>query len=129
MQPEQSDTILVVDDEPLVRMHSADILEDAGYEVFEAADADEALAVLNQKHVQLLFSDIDMPGTMNGLDLAHVVHQRWPHIKLLLTSGHHRMSDKVIPDHGKFVPKPWAQYVLIDRVKNLLRPARPGHSR
>lgn len=124
MPTERVDTILVVEDETLVRMNSADILEDAGYDILEAADADEALRVLAQhQSVQLLFSDIDMPGTMNGLDLARVVHQRWPHIKLLLTSGHHCISDNLMPDDGKFVAKPWSQDVLVARVRDLLHPA------
>lgn len=124
MPTELVDTILVVEDEALVRINSADILGDAGYDILEAADADEALRVLTQhQSVQLLFSDIDMPGTMNGLDLARVVHQRWPHIKLLLTSGHHCISNNLMPADGKFVAKPWNQDVLIARVRDLLHPA------
>jgi CheY-like chemotaxis protein len=115
-------TILVVEDETLVRMNEAELLEEAGYAVLEAADADEALEILNRHDaVHLLLSDVDMPGTMNGLDLAHFVHQRWPHIRLLLTSGHHHLSENQIPDDGKFVRKPWQEAALIARVREMLR--------
>lgn len=89
-QDEVKTRILVVEDETLIRMVGAEILEDAGFDVLEAADADEALRIL-QAHddVLLLFSDVDMPGSMDGLDLARVVHERWPDIRLLLTSGRH----------------------------------------
>ena len=114
-------TVLMVEDEPLVRMHGIGILEDAGFEVLEAANADEALAILRQHdHVRLLFSDIDMPGSMDGLELARLVHQRWPNIRLLLTSGHHNMQTAVLPDDGKFVRKPWTQNVLIEKVRDTM---------
>ena len=114
-------TILIVEDETLVRMDSADMLEQAGFEVLEAADASEALVILNQRdRVHLLFSDIDMPGDMDGLDLARLVHDRWPHIRLLLTSGHHRLDADQLPDAGDFVRKPWAQDALIVRIRGLL---------
>jgi two-component system, response regulator PdtaR len=116
-----SQTILVVEDETLIRMHSACLLEDAGYDVIEAADADEALVILNRHgEVHLLFSDVDMPGSMDGLDLAHAVHERWPNIKLLLTSGNHLLSESQLPDDGKFVRKPWQSDGLIARVRTLL---------
>lgn len=116
-------TILVVEDETLIRMHGADILENAGFEVLEAANADEAVAILH-KHgeVRLLFSDVDMPGTMNGLQLATLVHERWPAIRLLLTSGQHHLREEALPDHGKFVPKPWSHEDLISKIKAALQP-------
>ena len=114
-------TVLVVEDEILVRMHSADMLEEAGFVVLEAADADEALVILNGlEHVHLLFSDIDMPGSMDGLDLAKIVHDRWPHIRLLLTSGHHRLTLDHLPADGQFVRKPWTQDALLGRIRQLL---------
>src|ERR1700761_2120342 len=81
-------TILIVEDEPLVRMHGVDILEDAGFHVREASSADEALVALEDGTTfHVLFSDIDMPGSMNGMALARVVHERWPAIRVLMTSG------------------------------------------
>jgi len=114
-------TVLVVEDDTLVRMYGTDILEDAGYEVLEATNADEALAILSeQRDVHVLFSDVDMPGSMDGLDLAHVVHERWPHIHLLLTSGHHPVQGSDLPNRGKFVRKPWSSEVLVERIRGFL---------
>lgn len=114
-------TVLIVEDEILVRMYGADLLTEAGFEVIEAGNADEALAILSGlDHVHLLFSDIDMPGSMDGLDLAKIVHERWPHVRLLLTSGHHRLDVAHLPSEGEFVRKPWAQEALIDRIRQLL---------
>ena len=100
-------TILVVDDQAMIRMFGADMITDAGYQVIQANSADEALLILEKAEgITLLFSDIDMPGSMNGLALAEVVHKRWPDVRLLLTSGGHKLEDKDIPDHGRFLPKP-----------------------
>ncbi|HTU12142.1 MAG TPA: response regulator [Allosphingosinicella sp.] len=110
-------TILIVEDEALVRMHGIDILEEAGFDVLEAADADEALVILGNGQVHVLFSDIDMPGSMDGLDLARIVCRRWPEVQLLLTSGHHRLQEADIPGSGKFVRKPWTADSLIGHVR------------
>ncbi|SEI83304.1 Response regulator receiver domain-containing protein [Sphingobium sp. AP50] len=116
-----SSTVLIVEDETLVRMLGTDILEEAGFIVVEAANADEAMAVLQgQPDVHLLFSDVDMPGTMDGLELAKLVHERWPRIRLLLTSGHHRLASADIPGTGQFVPKPWSGTALVDKIRGLL---------
>lgn len=112
-------TILVVGDEPLVRMHGIDILEEAGFAVIEAGDADEALDILSGgATVQLIFSDIDMPGSMDGLEMAWDVYRRWPCIHLLLTSGHHRPETVKLPMSGVFLPKPWASESLTDLVRD-----------
>ena len=80
--------VLLVEDQPLVRMLAADILEEAGFEVTEAATAPEALNHLERSDdVRVVFTDVDMPGGMNGLELARIVHARWPHIALVVTSG------------------------------------------
>lgn len=119
---EPTSTILVVEDETLVRMYGADLLEDAGFDVLEAADADEALAILNNHDaVHVLFSDVDMPGSMDGLELAHLVQQRWPHIRLLLTSGNHQLSRDGLPPKGQFVRKPWTQEILVERIREVLK--------
>jgi CheY-like chemotaxis protein len=114
-------TVLVVEDETLVRLYGMDILEDAGFKVLDAGNADEAIAVL-QSHdeVSLLFSDIDMPGSINGLELAHVVHDRWPNIRLLLTSGHRQPTQDQIPDDGRFMRKPWGEQALMAKIWEIL---------
>lgn len=114
-------TILVVEDETLVRMHGMDILEDAGFEVLEASNADEALAILAQHDdVRLVFSDVDMPGSMDGLELVKLVHQRWPDVRLIVTSGHHRLQDASLPDDGRFLRKPWSEEVLVEKIRDVL---------
>lgn len=121
MRDDAKPAILVVEDETLIRMLSVDILEEAGFDVLEAANADEAVEILGQhSDVRLLFSDIDMPGSMDGVDLARHVHSRWPNIRLLLTSGHHRLEDGEVPDEGKFVRKPWTQEMLISKIRAML---------
>lgn len=114
--------LLVVDDETLIRMNGVAILEDAGFKVLEAADADEAISVLEHApEVRLMFSDVDMPGSMNGVELATAVNQRWPKIRLLLTSGHHWLADATLPDHGRFIPKPYSSETVVGEVGELLR--------
>ena len=99
---------LVVEDEPLVRMTAADELEEAGFQVLEAANADVALTVLEARsdEVQVLFTDVNMPGSMAGMALAEQVHQRWPHFWLLISSGCARPNPDEIPDCGQFMLKP-----------------------
>src|SRR5215203_5144832 len=81
--------ILVAEDEPLIRLNAALLFEDAGFEVVEASTASAALAMLEKRdgRVAALFTDVDMPGDMNGLELAGIVHSRWLYIALLVTSG------------------------------------------
>lgn len=114
-------TILVVEDETLVRMLGADMLETAGFIVREAGNADEAIAILiAENDVALIFSDMDMPGSMDGLGLAQLVHLRWPTIRLLLTSGRQSLSCDQLPGTGEFMRKPWTESALIGKVNGLL---------
>lgn len=118
---EHPDTILVVEDNTLVRMDCADVLKEAGFRVLEAEDADAAMLILERaREVRLLFSDIDMPGSMDGLALASLVHTRWPRIRLLMMSGHHRMRDADLPYHGQFLPKPYSPVQVVQRIRGLL---------
>jgi two-component system, response regulator PdtaR len=96
-------SVLVVEDEALVRMDIADQLIEDGYEVFEAASADEAVAILEaESSIRILFTDIDMPGSMDGLKLAAAVHDRWPPVKIVVTSGHRLVEVTDIPDGSVF---------------------------
>ncbi|HEV7344741.1 MAG TPA: response regulator [Devosia sp.] len=102
-------TVLVVEDEPLVRMDISDQLQDFGFTVLEAADAEEALFVLAANpEIQVMFTDVDMPGSMDGLKLAAAVRDRWPPIKIIVTSGHRRVSIGDIPRDSRFFGKPYA---------------------
>lgn len=92
----------------MVRMVAVDMLEDAGFTVLEAATADEAWTILeNRSDISVLFTDSEMPGSMNGFGLAARVAERWPHIRLVITSGRCRPAPRDVPDDGEFVPKPY----------------------
>src|SRR6202035_2073255 len=99
--------VLIVEDEMLLRMRAVDIVEDAGFRPVEAINADEAIAILESRSdIDLLFTDIQMPGSMDGLKLAHAVHDRWPSIKIILVSGQVRPSDAERPADSRFFGKP-----------------------
>jgi DNA-binding NtrC family response regulator len=102
------DTILIVEDEVLIRIIAADALEESGFKVLEAGNATEALGILDDHdEVAVLFTDINMPGDMDGLALArHVSHQR-PEIKVVVTSGKQWLDSSSLPDDGVFLPKPY----------------------
>jgi two-component system, response regulator PdtaR len=122
--PEDPPVVFVVEDEPLVRMTAADELEEAGFHVLEAANADVALAVLEARsdEVQVLFTDVDMPGSMDGMAQAEQVRQRWPHIRLLISAGYARPHPDEIPDHGHFVPKPYRGDTLVQHIAQMMQP-------
>src|SRR5918998_663745 len=99
--------VLVVEDEMVLRMRAVDIVEDAGFTPVEAVSADEAITILESRSdISLLFTDIQMPGSMDGLQLAHAVHTRWPAIKIILVSGQVVVSDADKPAQSRFFGKP-----------------------
>jgi two-component system, response regulator PdtaR len=105
-------TVLVVEDETLVRMFMTDFLDEAGFKVFEAVNADEALTVLEARpDVQAVVTDIEMPGSMNGIALAHVIRQCWPGI--IVTSGRQRPGPDDLPDEVVFLAKPYLPETVI----------------
>lgn len=113
--------VLVVDDEVLVRLDVADQLRDAGYDVFEASNADEAIEILNvTSSIRLLFTDIDMPGTMDGLKLAAAVRDRWPPVKIIVTSGHRIVDIAEMPDGSMFFSKPYPHLAVLKSMRELL---------
>ena len=100
--------VLIVEDEPLVRLCAVHIVEDAGYEVVEAANADEAIRILESRmDIRVVFTDIHMPGSMDGLKLATAVRDRWPPIKIMVTSGRHFVPQQELPEGGRFIGKPY----------------------
>lgn len=113
--------VLLVEDEPLIRLLGADVLEEAGFEVIEAASGDEALCILETRpDVRVLFTDVNMPGSLDGLGLARVVHERWPEVRLLVTSGRHHLQSKDLPDDGQFVAKPYEPRVVARKLRALV---------
>lgn len=123
MPPESKPTIiLLVEDEALVRMLASDILiADGGYRVIEAVNADEALTLLEVRHdVRLLFTDVDMPGSLNGFALARIVDLRWPEIGTIVTSGRIWPGLGDLPKGARFLRKPYAPSALIKMVQEML---------
>jgi two-component system, response regulator PdtaR len=113
--------VLVVDDEELIRMAAVDSLEEAGFLTVEAADGDEALRQLvAHPDVVVMFTDINMPGSFDGLMLAQVVHERWPDIRLILTSGRDRPRDCEMPDDGRFIRKPYYPSAIAELVRSVI---------
>lgn len=112
--------VLVVDDEPIIRMYAALLVEEAGYLAVEAATADEALAILEQRDdVRILFTDVEMPGSLNGLQLVEVVREKWPPIALMVTSGHVRVDPQKLPERARFFRKPYSESEIIRTLKSL----------
>lgn len=106
--PAASPIVLVVEDDAVVRMMARDLLEDASFEVLEAVSADEALRLLEERSdIEVLFIDVDMPGSRNGFEFASLVAERWPRIRLVITFGRCEPRDEDVPDAGQFLPKPY----------------------
>ncbi len=114
-------SVLVVEDEALLRMDVVDSLEEAGFLVFEAENAHEAIKVLSvNPQIQALFTDIDMPGSIDGLKLAAFVKDRWPPIKIIVTSGLWKVTHDMLPPEGVFVPKPYRPDQVIKFIRELV---------
>ena len=114
--------ILVVEDEAVLRMDAAGLLEENGFRVVEAANADAALELLDARDdVRLLLTGIRTPGSCYGMDLAQQVHARWPNIRLVITSVQEKPAQAEIPDDGRFVAKPYQANELLGEVNDLMR--------
>jgi two-component sensor histidine kinase/DNA-binding NarL/FixJ family response regulator len=113
--------VLVVEDEMVLRMRAADIVEDAGFSAVEAVNADEAIAILESRSdIAVLFTDIQMPGSMDGLKLAHAVHNRWPDIKIILVSGQVKPSDAERPADSHFFGKPLGVETMVAELQAMV---------
>jgi two-component sensor histidine kinase/CheY-like chemotaxis protein len=120
-QPAGPPKVLVVEDEMMLRMRAVDIVEDAGFTPIEAVNADEALAILESRSdIELLFTDIQMPGSMDGLKLAHAVHERWPSIKIILVSGKLTLTEAEKPIHSRFFGKPLEVKQMIAELQEMI---------
>lgn len=114
--------VLVVEDEALLLFSISDELKDAGFEVFEAVNADEAIRHLDvHQGISLVFTDIDMPGSMDGLRLSKVIRDRWPPVKIVVTSGKLRPDARDLPAEGMFIPKPYTTSGVIAALQAVLR--------
>ena len=116
----QRRVVLVVEDELFVRLMAVDAIEDAGYAAIEAADADSALALLDDRgDIDIVFSDIKMPGALDGLALAAMVQERWPTLPVILTSGHLYPDDIDMPAAVPFLQKPYRANALIAELERV----------
>jgi DNA-binding NtrC family response regulator len=114
-------TVLVVEDEMLIRMDIAESLQDEGFTVHEASNADDAIAILiANPDIRVLFTGIDMPASMDGLKLAAAVRNRWPPVKTIVTSGHRHLSDALLPVQGKFFDKPYDHARIVSAMREMV---------
>ncbi len=113
---------LVVDDDALIRMDAAGIIEEAGFRPLEAYDVDSAIVVLetSAEDIQLLFTDVQMPGVRDGFALARECAERWPHIKILVASGQAKPGQDDLPEGAVFIGKPFSSEVVHTRLVELL---------
>lgn len=112
--------VLVVEDEPIIRLGMVSSIEDAGYEVVEASSADEAIARLDRDgEIRVVITDVDMPGSMDGIRLAHYVRNRWPPIQLLVISGKVGVQPGELPAGVRFMSKPYQEPQLLHTIQAL----------
>jgi CheY-like chemotaxis protein len=113
-------SILIVEDEALMRLLGAGMLADAGFRVIEAVDSDEALEFLEaDADVQLLFTDVNLPGAVDGLSLARQVHERWPRIGIIVVSGQASPQAHELPAGSHFHRKPYDADAVVRHVREL----------
>src|ERR1700722_7168458 len=118
--------VLVVEDEFLIRMNAAEMIEEAGFEVAEASNADEAVAILESRlDIAVVFTDIQMPGSLDGLNLAKAVRDRWPPIHIVASSGLVDVRTGDLPHGGRFFPKPYSPAQIIGALHDLTDRAYP----
>lgn len=121
MKAPPSTVVLVVEDEPIVRLDAIQLLTDAGFRVIEAGNADEAISILEERRdIRVVVTDIQMPGSMDGLKLAATIRDRWPPIALIVTSGRLVVQPQELPERGRFLAKPYNGPRLIEAVQTAL---------
>jgi two-component system, response regulator PdtaR len=126
--PHREAVILVVEDNPVIRICSLDLLRSAGFVALEASDADEAIRILEARSdIRLVFTDIGMPGTMDGIKLAHYIRDRWPAVKLIVASGSAIVSQSHLPAGAKLFPKPYAESSIVEAMVGMLPDAKSGN--
>ncbi len=111
--------VLVVEDDSLINWMATDELKKAGYQAISAFNADEAIEILESRgDIRLIFTDIDMPGSMDGLMLAAAVRHRWPPVRIIVTSGKHFPAE--LPESAVFIPKPYSAEKIVETVMRLV---------
>ncbi|WP_332908814.1 response regulator [Sphingomonas mollis] len=116
----QEITVLVVEDEPMLRLLAVDMVEDAGFTALEAANSTEAVRILEtRRDIQIVFTDVNMPQGIDGLDLATCIRDRWPWIEIIITSGKPFPINTPLPARSVFYTKPYRQAQIIDQIKRM----------
>ncbi len=112
--------VLVVEDEPILLLFATDVVEEAGYEAIAAANADDAIKILMARDdISIVFTDVRMPGSMDGMKLAAFIRDRWPPIEIIVTSGHLWAAPPDLPARGKFFRKPYRTEHIIDALREM----------
>ncbi|WP_294642484.1 response regulator [uncultured Aureimonas sp.] len=112
--------VLVVEDDALVRAEAVDLCEEAGFTVYEARNADQAIRHLERhSDIRVLFTDVEMPGTMDGLKLARAVRDRWPPVTIMVTSGRVKVGKEDLPENGLFFAKPYPPDEIIKALNGI----------
>ncbi|MHC2362642.1 response regulator [Rhizobium leguminosarum] len=113
--------VLVVEDSTIIRMSAVDLVLSAGYEALEACDADEAIRILESRNdIDLVFTDVQMPGTMDGIKLSHYIRDRWPPVRLIVASGAAILKESDLPTGSRAFSKPYDNHAITDAMANLL---------
>ena len=122
--------VLIVEDDAFLRMAAASFIEDAGFETLQASNADRAILLLEARDdIRIVFTDIDMPGSMDGLKLAEAVRGRWPPIEIIITSGKYSLAPFEMPDRGVFFSKPYVERDIVTTMQRMVRRCAVGRQR
>lgn len=120
--PSGRPVVLVVEDEPILRLMAVDVVEEAGFEAVEAAGADDAIRILETRlDIRVVFTDVDMPGGVDGMKLAAAIRDRWPPIEIIITSGKKRPRPEDMPARGVFFSKPYRREDVAAMMRRLVR--------
>ncbi|HWU64095.1 MAG TPA: response regulator [Ensifer sp.] len=113
--------VLIVEDSAIIRIGAVELVLAAGYEALEASDADEAIRILEMRNdIDLVFTDVQMPGTMDGIKLSHYIRDRWPPVKLIIASGATILEESMLPSGSRFFSKPYDDRTITDAMARLL---------
>jgi CheY-like chemotaxis protein len=119
--PDFKAIILVVEDDAIIRMGAVALVEAAGFEALAARDAEEAISILERRpDIHLVFTDVEMPGTMDGIKLSHYIRDRWPPVKLIVASGKAIIEESHLPEGTKLFRKPYSDNTIVEAMISML---------
>jgi len=116
-----SAVVLVVEDHPVIRLSALELVEAAGFDAIGAENADAAIAILEARSdIRLVFTDVEMPGSIDGLKLAHFIRDRWPPVHLIVVSGREPLHENQLPAGSRFFSKPYSDNIIVEEMTRLL---------